>query len=228
MKKYLKPEISYWFDNLAEELFWAKVHLRHADALVLTWKKYKHRIKEPTPVWRDAQLAHTAAALMRLCRVYDETGLNIEQLLLAVKHHPDWLDRSGDRERMSKHPFFKPAVHKIKDIDPRRLDADMHLVAPSSPLVRKLLMWRNKRLFHKTPEDIWKREDFSSRHPLLLRDLEALLKLGYKILNHYSWYTRGIRSWDDIDLMPDYDRIFGAMAENERQRKKRQNEEGKQ
>jgi hypothetical protein len=155
------------------------------------------------------------AALMRLCRVFDKTGLSIEQLLLAVKQHPDWLDKNEVREKMSQHPLLKRSVHKQRDIDVEQLDLDIRFVSVVNPLVGKLRKWRDKRLFHKTPDGIWEKEDFTEHYSLLWSELDELVRVGFKILNRYSWHTIGTRSHVNGDLLDEYERVFQALVDAE-------------
>ncbi len=212
MAKYSKQDINEWFEDLSRELVWSQIHLQHAQTIYSIGMQYKDLIARFADIWGCAYWAHIDSATMCLCRVYDRTGLNIEKLLVSIKQHPDWLDKSGAREEVRNHPALAGTENQIKDIDVKQLKQDIERVSSTNPLVKRLQSWRDKSSFHKTPDSIWDSKTLLAKYPITIDDMEKLAKQGLKILNRHSTQTVGRRSYVEFDLHNEYRRMFRLLA----------------
>lgn len=207
-REYSKEDIAKWADSLAYELVSAKIHMLHADAIRELVPKYRFRIQKFADIWGYTYWAHVDATIMHLCRVYDRTSLNLHRLLLAMREHEDWINKSAAREEVRRHPILSDAADKIRDIDTNQLASDARDVSQANDRVSVLQKWRDRRFFHKTSDDVWNFERFTRRHPLRNSDISWLIQNGLKILNRYTYQTVGKASYVRGDLTQEYRKVF--------------------
>jgi hypothetical protein len=172
------------FEALLDDLQHACQHLRFARAYRTLVQEFKTEIKKTPELWNWTYWAHVDAAIFRLCRIYDTTGLSLESLLQEIERNGAIYDAKKLKEHYAKLP--RGYQRKIQEIKPKPISTDIQMVSSYNPLVRTLREWRNKRFSHKTSPDIYEPGKLSRDFPLRIMDLETLQEVGLRILNYYG------------------------------------------
>ena len=172
------------FEALLADFQQADKHLRIAHTYRALASEFKAEIKKAPEFWGATYWSHIDAATYRLCLVYDTSGFSLEKLLLEIQKNSAIYDAKKLREHYAKLP--RPYQRKVREINPQPLLTDIKMVSSENPLVETLRKWRNNRLSHKIPSDIFDPEKLGRDYPLRIMDLEILQEIGLRIANYYG------------------------------------------
>jgi hypothetical protein len=95
-------------------------------------------------------------------------------------------DTDSFRERLKSFPFVDSLAQDARKPDSKQLDIDRKLVAPSEPLVKKLVQFRNNALAHRNVREVMKQPRPTTTYSLTVDELKMLLTRAIQILNRYS------------------------------------------
>jgi len=208
-------DLHVWLDDIINELLQARKYLLNAEALMAAMRPYRRKLQatDAVSILNTTYWAHIEATLARLCRAYDKTGLGIEKLLKELADRPGLHDKSEIRRSLERHPmarqYAKSSINADICLDDIR--KDIVRVSRADPQVAKLQRWRDKRLSHKTPEDIWDRKAFSARLPLRLVDMHYLIRLGLKVAGRYNFGLYNTNRFIEGDAREEFERMVKSL-----------------
>jgi hypothetical protein len=198
---------------LVDELTDAQIHFNLYQNLVAAKSDYAIEFNQSWTFWSLTISAHMDAVLLRLCKAYDQYGgdnpsLNLRSLLDTIAANMDLFDEPNFRERLKENPFVDSLAASPRRPDLIRLRQDIESVSNSFPLVKKLTIWRNNYVAHRSPSLALDREAFGKKHLLLITEIGELLANGVTIVNRYSdlfiaaHHAAGIVGQDDyLDVL---------------------------
>jgi hypothetical protein len=183
-------EFKRLLDVLLDELIDAEDHFRLNKQLRAAISEYQAALNEAGVFWNMTFSAHMDAALMRLCRAYDLYGggkptLNLRSFLETVKANLHFFDERNFRERLKDNPYLESLADDHHKPDGSRLEMDLEFVT-SGPPVKKLTIWRNNYVAHRSITSALGPNDFTTKYPLTFDEIGELIEKGLSIMNHYS------------------------------------------
>ena len=125
---------------------------------------------------------------MRLCKIYDPhyDSLNLRNLLDTISKNLNLFDTAEFRIRLKDNPFIESLAQDPRKPDPVQLQADISLVSNANAAVKKLIVWRNNFVVHRSPKLTTGQLDLPAQFPILFTEIEALINNAGSILNRYS------------------------------------------
>lgn len=136
-------------------------------------RRYTLAVSQSQAFWSLVYGGLHDAALAGLCRAYDQTN------------HDDVLTLRSLLETIQARPAFLPAT--ASQITTSQLQKDIESVSKEkSQTVDHLSKWRNKLYAHRDATKILDARTLAADAPLTYRDIDTLLRRGFKIVNRYS------------------------------------------
>lgn len=136
-------------------------------------RRYTLAVSQSQAFWSLVHGGLQDAALAGLCRAYDQTN------------HDDVLTLRSLLETIQARPAFLPAT--ASQITTAQLQKDIDSVSKEkSQAVDRLSKWRNKLYAHRDATKILGARTLAADAPLTYRDIDTLLRRGFKIVNRYS------------------------------------------
>ncbi|MPZ20370.1 MAG: hypothetical protein GEV06_21010 [Luteitalea sp.] len=174
-------------DALADELVMAAIYFKlYQDLIEAKNGEYEREISQSWTFWSLTLRSLIDATVYRICKAYDHNrdSLNLKNLLELVRERQDVFDRDTFRERLKDNPYVDSLAKDTRLPDAAQLEADLEFVqVKSNPLVKRLVTWRDKFYAHRDPAHAL---DPTTFDPLLVSDVETLVKEGMRIINYYS------------------------------------------
>jgi hypothetical protein len=203
-------EFESLLDALTDELVNANIFFRLYDDLTNAIAEYEREFNQSHTFWKLTFQAHLDASLFRLCRVYDKTAhsLSLRNLLDTIKGNLDLFEVSSFKKRLKDNPFVESLALTARKPDIKQLDVDIDYVSTNNPLVRNLILWRNKIFAHRDARNVIVKERVAVSYPLTISDISELLERGMTILNRYSSLFRASSSSTQIVGHDDYQYVL--------------------
>jgi hypothetical protein len=190
---YLKTseKFSKELDSLQKDIFQAKVHFDIFDGLRQLWPKYFQQIRNSPCFWNYTMQAHIDAAVVRLCRIYDEhrSAFQITRFLEEIQKNSNLFNEPAFRERLKNDP--KRDVDGLakyrRTLNHEQLKKEIWFCSNENPLVERLRDWRDKVIAHNNYDVAinWS-EPFNKKYPLPYEDIKKLIDEAFSIANSYS------------------------------------------
>jgi len=154
-------------------------------------RRYTLAVSQSQTFWSLVYGGLHDAGLAGLCRAYDQTN------------HDDVLTLRSLLETIQVRPAFLPAT--ASQITAARLQRDIDSVSKEKSLaVDHLSKWRNKLYAHRDATKILGARTLATDAALTYRDIDTLVRRGFKILNRYgiilfnsSYLMNGLVGSDD-------------------------------
>jgi len=180
-------DLKFLLDALADELVMGAIYFKlYQDLIEAKNGEYGREISQSWTFWSLTLRSLIDATVYRICKAYDHNrdSLNLRNFLELVRERQDVFDQDKFRERLKDNPYVDSLAKDTRLPDAARLEADLEFVqVKSNPLVKRLVTWRDKFYAHRDPEHALDPTVFD---PLLVSDVETLVKEGMRIINHYS------------------------------------------
>ena len=202
---------------LAGELVDAKIHFRLFQDLSACRSEYFTEFAQSNTFWSFTFQAHLDAALMRLCKAFDihRSSLNLRTLILTIQENLDLFEDEGFRERLKGNPFVDSlaGTYRVPSVGMIHKDLEF-LDIKKNPLLKKLVIWRDKHFAHRDPSPVLNPEELAGRFPLLYTEIDELLKQGLRIVNEYSSLFVATTHASGVVGKDDYMTILKAVRES--------------
>lgn len=183
-------EFKRLLEALADELIDARDHFRLHQDLDASIPKYQAEFNQSAAFWTFTLSAHMDATLLRLCKAYDlyegKPSLNLRNLLETIEANLHFFDEPNFRERLQNNPFVDSLAADTRKPDPGQLQKDLASAGSGDASVKKLTVWRNNYFAHRSRSSALDPKGFSSQHPILFSEIEALIDNGLSVVNRYS------------------------------------------
>ncbi|MDY6912072.1 MAG: hypothetical protein SVM79_06955 [Chloroflexota bacterium] len=202
-------------DALAGEIVDAGVFFKLHMDLLEAHSEYKKVFIESRTFWGLTIRALLDATLIRLCRIYDQhsASLNLRNLLDTIKANLEIFDNDNFRERLRDNPFVESLAQTARKPKFDVLSQDMASVDHTDSLVRKLVIWRNTLVAHKSVSNVLKEKNIADDYPLTRNEISDLLNRATSILNRYSGLFRASTYSTQITGHDDYLYVLKATQE---------------
>lgn len=202
---------------LAGELVDAKIQFNLFQDLSACRSEYFTEFAQSNTFWSFTFQAHLDTALMRLCRVFDmhRSSLNLRTLILTVKENLHLFEEEGFRERLKGNPFVDSLAETYRVPSEAAIQGDLDFLdITKNPLVKKLVIWRDKHFAHRDPSSVLNPKELTTRYPLRFTEIDELLKQGLRIANEYSSLFVATTHASGVVGRDDYLSILKAVRES--------------
>jgi hypothetical protein len=181
-------EFGKLLDALADEIVSAGWHFKLHKALSSASIEYHLEFGQSPTFWGLTFAAHLDASIARLCKIYDQNNvsLNLRNFLDTISQNLSLFDIAEFRVRLKDNPFVESLSQDPRKPDAAQLQADLSLVGNTNPAVKKLVVWRNTLVAHRSPKLTTGQLNLTVQYPISLTDVEALINNARSILNRYS------------------------------------------
>lgn len=205
-------------ESLQDELRAAAAHFHLFNGLRNSVPEFETELSKSPLFWSYTQHAHLQAAVISVCRVYDQdrSGSHLGRLLENIKTNLRLFDDEKFWERTKENFAELMITPKGHRPSAERLERDIEFCSVRNPLVATLKKWRDNSIAHKNRRIILGRAAFIENDPLTFEAIQKLIKGGYRILNYYSASFHGIvfSSFPQKQLN-DYQEVLRALVHHE-------------
>jgi hypothetical protein len=149
---------------------------------------HKREVSQSNAFWSLVLMALQDAAMLRLCRVYDQDddAVSLHTFLLTVRDSPDIFREEEFRKRLADNPFLELLARLSKGPAKAQLERDVLMTSKKDPLVRKLILLRHKAIAHSDYGLAKEGKRFLHDPPLTGNEWLALIDRSFDILNRYA------------------------------------------
>lgn len=181
-------EFGKLLDALAGEIVSAGWHFKLHKALSSASTEYHLEFAQSPTFWSLTFAAHLDAAIVRLCKIYDQhnVSLNLRNFLDTISENLSLFEIAEFRDRFKDNPFVESLAQDPRKPDTAQLQADISLVGDTNPAVKKLIVWRNNLVAHRSPKLTTGQLNLTAQYPISLTEVESLITNARSILNRYS------------------------------------------
>ena len=208
-------ELKRLLDELAMEIVDANIFYQLFTDIVDSIKDYTKEFQQSNTFWTFTLAALQDAALVHLCRVFDQetASLNLFNLLETIKANLHFFEDGQFRERLKDNAFVELLARENRMPDKAQLDGDVLFVSNSNPHVKKLMVWRNNIIAHRGAKISLGKNQILRDNPLSKDELLTLLDESLKNLNRYSslfrasTYSKQVSEHDDFKALLKFIRL---------------------
>ncbi|MFC2072154.1 hypothetical protein ACFLUU_05525 [Chloroflexota bacterium] len=202
-------------NSLAGEIIDGECYFKLHEDLITAIPDYEEVYNQSNTFWSLTTKALLDATLSRLCRVYDQhsNSLSLCNLLDTIEANLEIFDTENFKERLQDNPFVRSLAQTARRPNADTLKQDMQSANDTDPLVKKLVIWRNSILAHKTATVVVKQIDITKNYPISRDDISLLLSRATAILNGYSGLFRASTYLTQIIGHDDYLYILETIKE---------------
>jgi hypothetical protein len=181
-------ELNKLLDALAGEIVDAQIYHRLFCDLTDSIAEYSREFLQSNTFWSLTLDSLKEARLIRLCRVFDQnsTGLNLVNLLETIKANSHFFQEEHFRDHLRNNAFIDSLAETDRVPAPDQLDADIEYASSKNPLVKKLMVWRNKIIAHRDVKISLGKTQILESNPPSQFEIENLLNQSLLIFNRYS------------------------------------------
>jgi AbiU2 len=181
------------FQRLLEAISWelveANIFFRMHMDLIKAASRFQREINEARTFWDRTITAHLDAAILRLCRIFDQNdrNLGLGALLDTILANPHFFAPKEFARRVEGRPAAEALTAEPPILDRAQLDRDIASVSRSgNTCVDLLIDVRHNYYSHRNAEDVAVGRIVADEHPLSRDDVGELLRCGMEIANRYS------------------------------------------
>jgi hypothetical protein len=181
-------ELSKLLDTLAHEIVDAHIYHKLFSDLTDSITEYSREFQQSNTFWGLTIDSLKEARLIRLCRVFDQNsdGLNLVNLLETIKANLHLFQEEHFRDRLRNNAFIDSLAETNRVPSPDQLDGDIDYASSRNPLVKKLMIWRNKIVAHRDAKVSLGKIRTLESNPISNLEIEELLSQSLIIFNRYS------------------------------------------
>lgn len=177
-------------EALVDELIDARDHFRLHQDLDASIPEYQTEFNQSVGFWTSTLRAHMDAAVLRLCKAYDQSkdkpNLNLRNFLETIQANLHFFDEANFRERLKDNAFVDSLAKDPRKPDTAQLRKDLEWVTNANPLVKNLTLWRHHHVAHRSRSSALDPRGFAQQNPLPFSEIKALIDNGLRIVNDYS------------------------------------------
>jgi AbiU2 len=172
-------------------------------------------ISQSHTFWQLTLKAHINTSMQILCRAYGQhaQALHLQSWLFTIREHLHLFDTKEFRQRLKDNPFVESLAQVPRKPDQAVLEEDIRLCSPDDPLVKTLIIHRNRHGAHTEAMNIIAKRHPYDAYPLTFGDFEALLARTKAILNRYSRLFAAMTYETQIIGHDDYQCILKCVEE---------------
>ncbi len=191
-----EDELNKLLDALALEIVDANICYRLYCDLIDSIKENEKVFRQSNTFWHFTFNSLHDAQMIRLCRVFDQesSSLNLFNLLETIKANVHFFDEKHFRQRLKDNAFVDSLAEDDRVPSESQLDKDIWFASNKNPLVKKLMIWRNNIIAHRSAKASLGKNDILTDNPLIQEEIETLLNECFTIFNRYSNLYRA-SSW---------------------------------
>jgi hypothetical protein len=184
-------EFDRLLDRLARDIVDAAIFRRLRSDLVASFDEFSREFTQSWTFWSLSFQAYIEVALHLLSRIYvgEKRSLSIRSWLEAIKNNPKLFQTSPD---------------------PVQLDRDIDSVKDDDPIVKNLVILRNKVLAHTNWRNVAQKR-VGDRFALTFKEVDALVLRASEILNRYSMLFKQTAWSPTISGHDDFRTILNAL-----------------
>jgi hypothetical protein len=160
-------------EALVDELLEAREHFHLHQELSAAIDDNQDVFNLSVSFWHLTLRAHIDATLMRLCKAYDlykgQPSLNLRSFLETINANMRLFDEPNFRERLKDNPFVDSLATDLRKPG-ERLDKDLNFVR-HAPAVKKLTIWRNNYVAHRSRKTALALAEFTRENPLTFAEI---------------------------------------------------------
>lgn len=174
-----------------------------------TTKEYEIEFAQTPAFWHLTMSALGDAAMLRLCRVYDQhnSANHLHGLLLTIKANPDIFEEAEFRQRLKDNPHVDYLAKYGTIPNSADLERDLTLTSINDPDVALLHKWRGNVIAHSNADIAKGNSAWTKDNPLLWETTDKLIERAYVIFNRYcalfnaTSYSKMLIGEDDYDYL---------------------------
>jgi hypothetical protein len=206
---------------LVNECVNAEIYYRLHKNLLTAIPEYKEVFNESNTFWSLTVRALLDATLSCLCRAYDQhsKSLSLRNLLVTIEANLEIFDTAHFKNRLRDNPFVESLAQTARKPNTDKLDRDKKLVSDKDPLVKKLVMWRNNIISHKSASNVINDKDITKYYPLTGDEVSKLVTRATNIANSYSSLFQASTTSTQIVGHDDYLYVLKSIKELIRKQK---------
>jgi hypothetical protein len=173
---------------LAGEITSAHIYHRLFCDLVDSIPTYKREFQQSNTFWHLTLDSLKEVRLSRLCRVFDQKSrsLNLVNLLDTIKANPHLFQEEPFRKRLRDSAFVDSLARDNRVPCDEELNRDIEYASTKNPLVKKLIVWRNNIVAHRSVALSLGETRHLDQRPISKAEIEELLASSLAIFNKYS------------------------------------------
>ncbi len=151
-------------------------------------KEYDTEFHQSPAFWSLTFQALGEAAVLRLCRVYDQqdSANHLHGLLLTIRANPKLFEEAQFRERLKNNPAVDSLAKYGTTPQAENLEADLKLTSLDDPDVLLLYQWRGTVIAHRNAKMAKGTATWAKENPLPWAVIEKLIERAFDIFNRYS------------------------------------------
>ena len=202
-------------DNLLKETIDGECYFKLYQDILESIPENRIVFIQSNTFWSLVTNALLDGTLTRLCRIYDQhtQSLSIINLLDTIEANLAIFDTTNFKERLKDNPLVESLAETARKPDIQKLEKDRASVRRNDPQVKKLIIWRNNIIAHKTANNILEDIDIIKNYVITREEVRLLLDRATSILNNYSSLFRASTYSTKIVGHDDYIYILKAVKE---------------
>jgi hypothetical protein len=174
---------------LSQELVEANIFFRMHMDLIAASTEYADEMNQSVTFWDRTITAHLDAAILRLCRIYDQEkrNLSLSGLLDTIRANPHLFSAQQFERRIEGNPAAQLLNADPPVLDRAILDKDISYVTrATNPIVDRLIDVRHNYYSHRNAADVVAERRVADEHPITRDDVGEMLRGGMEIANRYN------------------------------------------
>jgi hypothetical protein len=173
---------------IAKELVEANIFFRLHMDLIAASREFADEMNESWTFWDRTIASHLDAAILRLCKIYDQKprNLGLFGLLDTVRANPHLFSAEEYTKRMEgRAPNLLIDGPPILDLP--TLETDIaHVRRGTNAMVDRLVNVRHNYYSHRNADDVVADVTVGVKHPITRDEVGTLLRDGMEIANRYN------------------------------------------
>jgi hypothetical protein len=183
-------EFKRLLEALMDELIDAHDYFKLHQDLNAAIPDYQVEFNQSAGFWTFTLSAYMDATLLRLCKAYDlyegKPSLNLRNFLETIEANLHFFEGQSFRQQLKESAFVDSLAADARKPDTAQLQTDLKSVSTADPLVKKLTIWRNNHIAHRSRSSALDPKGFTKQNPMLFSEIKALINNGVHIVNRYS------------------------------------------
>jgi hypothetical protein len=201
---------------LSDDIVDAHIHYRLYEELIEAIAKYPLVVHQSNTFWNFTLQAHLNSCISALTRVYDQeqSSLHLRSWLITIQENLRLFDDAAFRERLKDNPYVASLAEDPRKPDPTVLTDDIAACSNTDAVVKKLTIYRNVRIAHRSAGFILSAlHNKEEKYGLMFDELRVLLDRAKTILNRYSYLFGASVYSTTVVGHEDFEYIFQSVQE---------------
>ncbi len=138
--------------------------------------------------WGFTLRALREARILCLCRIYDQhtSSLNLTNLLGTIRDNRHLFETDAFKDRLQDNPHVDGLASHSRLPDLAQLEKDTAYARPHNPVIKKLVIWRNNFVAHRSAKLSLGRNTILKENAISKEEFDELTKTALNIHNRYS------------------------------------------